>query len=215
MVKKNYYTIMIIIFLIMITGCNVFIKEDKQFSALKTEAIYSSLGYPGSSRDGINVIEEDKSGRLLYEFYGQNFANHYGITHVLVCQYIDYDKGLIYYYPENNFIIHLINEEASNEQLEQLKFLNDWDQEINLSKCISKKIGTYKEIDDELEISNIFDNLNIDIDEQYKKIILCDSDKNGLQLYAVKIAKDEQNYKILFTVLSQLSKKRKNKGANI
>ena len=196
MVNKNYFVIMIIILLMMITGCNVFIKEDKQFSALKTEAVYSSFGYPGFSRDGINVIEEDKNGRLLYEFFGQNFANHYGITHVLVCQYIDYDKNLVYYYPENNFIIHLINQETSYEQLEQLKLLNDWNQEIDLSKCISKKIDPYKEINDELEIRNIFDNLNIDIDEQYKKIILCDTDKNGLKLYAVKIAKDEQNYKI-------------------
>ena len=196
MVKNKYLIIMFIIFLIISTGCSVFSKEDKQFSALKTEAVYSSFGYPGFARDGIKVIEEDKNGRLLYEFYGQNSANHYGITHVLVCQYIDYDKGLVYYYPENNFIIHLINKEVSYEQLEQLKLLNDWNQEIDLSKCISKKIGTYKEINDELEISNIFDDLNIDIDEQYKKIILCDTDKNGLKLYGVKIAKDEQNYKI-------------------
>ncbi len=197
MVKKNYLVLFIIIpLLILITGCSVFFKEDKQFNALKTQAVYSSFGYPGFARDGINVIEEDKNGRLLYEFDGQNFANHYGITHILVCQYIDYDNGLVYYYPENNYIIRLIYEETPHEQLEQLKLLNDWDKEIDLSKCISRKIGEYKKINNETEISNIFDNLNIDIDEQYKKIILCDTDRNGLKLYAVKIAKDEQNYKI-------------------
>lgn len=197
MVKKNYLVLIItILLLILITGCSVFFKEDKQFNALKTQAVYSSFGYPGFARDGINVIEEDKNGRLLYEFDGQNFANYYGITHILVCQYIDYDNGLVYYYPENNFIIRLIHEETPHEQLEQLKLLNDWDEEIDLSKCISRKIGEYKKINNETEISNIFDNLNIDIDEQYKKIILCDTDKNGLKLYAVKIAKDEQNYKI-------------------
>lgn len=194
--KLIIMTPLLLIIIIFITGCNVFVKEDKQFSALKTEAVYSSFGYPGFARDGINVIEIDINGRILYEFYGQNFANHYGITHVLVCQYIDYDKGLVYYYPENNFMIYKINEEPSNEKIEELKLLNDWNKEIDLSRCISKKIGAYKKINDELEISNIFDNLNIDIDEQYKKIILCDTDKNGLKLYAVKIAKDEQTYKI-------------------
>ena len=197
---RLYILIILLILLIILIGITYifgfYIKEDKQFSALKTEAVYSSFGYPGFARDGINVIEIDENGRVLYEFDGQNFANYYGITHILVCQYIDYDNGLVYYYPENNFIIRLIYEETSHEQIEQLKLLNDWNQEIDLSKCISKKIGTYKEINDELEISNIFDDLNIDIDEQYKKIILCDTDKNGLKLYGVKIAKDEQNYKI-------------------
>ena len=182
--------------IILFTGCSLLLKEDRQFSALKTEAIYSSFGYPGFARDGANVIEIDKKGRILYAFDGQNFANHYGITHILVCQYIDYDNGLVYYYPENNYIIRLIYEETPHEQLEQLKLLNDWDKEIDLSKCISRKIGEYKAINNEPEIIHIFDNLNIDIDEQYKKIILCDTDSNGLKLYAVKIAKDEQNYKI-------------------
>lgn len=197
---RIYISIIVIILLIVFIGIaaifNFYFKEDKQFSALKTEAVYSSFGYPGYARDGINVIEIDEKGRVLYEFDGQNFANYYGITHILVCQYIDYDNELVYYYPENNFIIRLIYEETPHEQLEQLKLLNDWNQEIDLSKCISKKIGAYKKINNELEIVSIFDNLNLDIDEQYKKIILCDTDKNGLKLYAVKIAKDEQNYKI-------------------
>ena len=197
---RIYISIIVIILLIVFIGIaaifNFYFKEDKQFSALKTEAVYSSFGYPGSARDGINVIEIDENGRVLYEFDGQNFANYYGITHILVCQYIDYDNELVYYYPENNFIIRLIYEETPHEQLEQLKLLNDWNQEIDLSKCISKKIGAYKKINNELEIVSIFDNLNLDIDEQYKKIILCYTDKNGLKLYAVKIAKDEQNYKI-------------------
>ena len=195
--KKIYlYLIIFVPLIILFTGCSLLVTEDRQFSALKTEAIYSSLGYPGFARDGANVIEIDKKGRILYTFDGQNFANHYGITHILVCQYIDYDKGLVYYYPENNFMIHRINEEPSNEKIEELKLINDWNRELDLSKCISRKIGEYKKTNNETEISNIFDNLNIDIEEQYKKIILCDTDRNGLKLYAVKIAKDEQNYKI-------------------
>jgi len=200
--KKNYlYLIIFVPLIILFTGCNLLLKEDRQFIALKTEAIYSSFGYPGFTRDGANVIEIDKKGRILYTFDGQNFANHYGITHILVCQYIDYDKGLVYYYPENNFMIHRINEEPSNEKVEELKLLNNWNQEVDLSKCISRKIGEYKKINNETEISNIFDTLNIDIDEQYKKIILCDTDRNGLKLYAVKIAKDEQKYKIFAFML--------------
>jgi hypothetical protein len=42
-----------------------------------------------------------------------------------------------------------------------------------------KKIGTYKEINDELEIGNIFDDLNIDIDTQYNNI-------NELNVYSKK-----------------------------
>ena len=201
MVKKIYYLVITIFLITLITGCNVFIKEDKQFSALKTEAVYSSFGYPGYARDGVNVIEEDKNGRILYEFYGQNFANHYGITHILVCQYIDYEEELVYYYPENNFEIYLINEQISYEQIEQLKALNDWDKDIDLSRCISKQIGEYKEMNNELKIANIFDALNIDIEQKYKKIILCDTDKNGLKLYAVKLAKDEKTYKIFAFML--------------
>jgi hypothetical protein len=150
-----------------------------QNNALRTEAVYSSFGYPGYVTDVIELAEMDEHGRILYRFWGHGFANYQNITHILVCQYIDYDKGLVYYYPETNFIIHLINEEVSYEQLEQLKLLNDWNKEIDLSKCISKKIGTYKEINDELEIGNIFDDLNIDIDTQYNNI-------NELNVYSKK-----------------------------
>ena len=38
---------------------------------------------------------EDEYYAAKYEFDGQNFANYYGITHILVCQYIDYDNGLV------------------------------------------------------------------------------------------------------------------------
>ena len=205
MVKKINLKVIVISILIslisFIIGCDSFFKEDKQFSALKTEAVYSSFGYPGFSKDAINVIQTDEEGRMIFEFYGQNFANYYGITHVLVCQYIDYEKDLVYFYPQGNFKIRLINEETTNEQIEQLKIANDWGKKLDLSKCISRKIGEYKKINKEQEILSVFENLNIGIEIKYSKIILCDTDKNGLKLYAVKLAENEQNYKIFAFML--------------
>ena len=55
MVKKINLKVIVISILItlisFIIGCDSFFKEDKQFSALKTEAVYSSFGYPGFSKD--------------------------------------------------------------------------------------------------------------------------------------------------------------------
>lgn len=177
------YLLLFAIFLISLSSCFLS-SESIEFEALCTQGIYSTFGYPGFYYDGVNIMERDESGRILFEFYGTN-TSAFSVDHLMICQYIDYDKEYVYYYPINNLLISE-NSEYFEEDIEQLKLNNDWDKDIDLSKCIRKKIDRYKSTTWPSYVQEIFDKHNPIEYKCYYKIFLCDRDKNGLELYAGK-----------------------------
>ena len=163
--------IIIIILLCCFYGCGS--NEPFQYSgndvALYTEAIYSILGADGiqeGSRRNINpsvfILEEDSYGRILFGYYeGSLMRKHQ--TFLLISQRTE--EEFVYYYPDYNFLIVNNEDKRQNtsaeygvdkqswwesapfvDQIAELKAANDWDQEVDLNKCI-KQIVTHRKKD--------------------------------------------------------------------
>lgn len=108
-----------------------------RINALKTQAIHSAFGYNGYPYDGAFIKETDDYGRILFEFDGHNSATYY-LHHLMICQYIDYIGKYVYYYPKNS-VITIKGFDFTESSIEKLKEDNDWNKEVDLSKCIKKK----------------------------------------------------------------------------
>ncbi len=138
---------------------------------LYTEAIYSILGADGM-RKGLHgyldifldVIDQDEYGRRLFA-YSEGFIINSYPSFLFVSQKTE--NGMVYYYPDYNFIISdesqsSQDEEVSSEnandkqkswwkldfpdnQIDELKQVNDWGKEINIEKCISQVVVQQKE----------------------------------------------------------------------
>lgn len=202
---KLILSIIIVIFSLLVTSVGVkYYKEEREKNALKSQAIYNAFGYDGYAYDSVWIEETDDKGRILYGFSGYNEATFSGLVHYMVCQYIDYKHNYVYYYPINNIFTYRINEEFifSSELSNNLKEKNDWNKEIDLSKCVKRKIDKYKENKfNRNEIESIFEEYVLfkykQIDEKeinnnyYSKCWLLDVDKNGLELYAYKLKNNE------------------------
>lgn len=186
----------------LLTSCTTYNKQNIEINALITESIYSAFGYNGYARDGVQIIEKDIKGRILYTFYGTNPATFYGLAHTFVCQYIDYQDNYVYYYPIDNFFIHEISETSENIEVIDLKEKNDWNKNLDLSKCVKKKINRYKEKINTKFVEDIVEDFYYDDRDHYYKIWLCDTDKNGKELYSIKLAYSEEEYYIFALIIN-------------
>ena len=109
------------------------------------------------------------------------------------------EHKLPYYYPEDNVIFIDSYYEYSDKEAELIKEKNDWNEEIDLSKCIKKKIGTNKINIQNDYIGNIVSEHYPDKGKYNEKIFLYDIDKNGIEIYAVKLWRDYEE--ICFIVI--------------
>lgn len=145
-------------FLMILTGC---VSCYKGYSGnnpdLYTVAINSVLWNKGNSDladkfcdSEIKVLEEDEFGRILYTYY-EDYYSGGGISFssLIVSQYsVD---GYVYYYEDCNYVIKEQEryapklEEFSPEEIDNLKKANDWDKELDLSKCVKKQIVRNKQ----------------------------------------------------------------------
>ena len=142
-------------------GCGS--NEPFQYSgndvALYTEAIYSILGAKGFEHTShgltnpdVSILEEDTYGRILFCYYEGSVMEDMRIF-LLISQRTE--DGFVYYYPDYNFLIlnkeDLIQDGIVDrswweiDQVEELKVANDWDQEIDLNKCIKQIVTRKKE----------------------------------------------------------------------
>ena len=147
--KKCIIRIIIFIILIIIvistTSCiNVHgYSDDYQgdYPELYSIAINSVLGARGYLNDGrgprsseITIMEEDSFGRKIFLYFEMKMISTYSlhISQTINDQYA-------YFYPDFNFISGP-TDEFSEEAIEALKRKNDWDMEIDLSKCVKAEI---------------------------------------------------------------------------
>lgn len=125
--------------------------------ALYTEAVNSLLGINGFFDDPsladskIEILETDANGRVMYGYLESN------IIAVLIAQ--KSDAHYIYYYPDFNFISNSEPKVACNvynctecfdeyvknhfteENIKDLKELNDFSKPFNEDKCVKKQIS--------------------------------------------------------------------------
>jgi hypothetical protein len=148
--KKYFFASIVIFFLVCtLTGCQ-FTGYKGEFPELYTVAVNSLLGMKGYHSHGdaiIKLIEEDTFGRKLFSYYedsyyGEGWPNSFSY---LICQKIDGEY--VYYYADYNFISKEWNGlevPFTDEDIGDLKMLNDWGKEINEEKLTQVEISRKK-----------------------------------------------------------------------
>ena len=118
-------TIMLIVTAATLTGC-FFYRENPypyrgEYKELYTAAIYSipdAVGYmhhgEGAYNSAICVWEQDDYGRTLFS-YCEDYSDQ--IFGLVVCQ--SYDETNVYFYPDDNYILTLIESEYCYEGVEK------------------------------------------------------------------------------------------------
>lgn len=151
--KKNFFTTRILaicfaLVTVFFTGCFYNFTYRGEYPDLYTVAINSILwnrGYSqyieSTAQPGIKILEKDDYGRTLYIYYEAGDAE----TNLVISQYSEEDY--VYYYEDFNFLQkenRIAQEGFSQEEVDYLKSLNDWGKEIDLEKCVKKRITNKK-----------------------------------------------------------------------
>ncbi len=118
---------------------------------LYTAAIHSILWNNGHSYSAdremdstIEVLEQDDFGRVMFVYFEKYYSGgELSFSALIISQYST--NKHVYYYEDYNFLIlkqelYRNDNQFTKEDCEKLKFLNDWNKEPNLSKCVSKEI---------------------------------------------------------------------------
>ncbi len=165
--KKIINFIFVTFILIVLVGCYDGYSGD--YPNLYTVAINSVLWNNGNSYSAdwytdpkIEIIDEDRYGRTMFTYYEKHYAGaDMSFSSLVICQHSNEKE--VFYYEDVNYIIKQQPETGNieylndfeEEEIEQLKIANDWNQKINLDKCIKKEITKDKpDIPHEKEIKN-------------------------------------------------------------
>ena len=108
----------------------------------------------------IEVVDEDDYGRIMFTYYEKYYkGSKLSFSALIICQ--GSNEREVFYYEDINYIVKeqdmssLNLEKFSEEEIEHLKTVNDWNKEINYNKCVRKEITKSKpEVPDEKEIKN-------------------------------------------------------------
>lgn len=136
-----------------------------------TVAINNLIGAYGNWNTILGLIEEDHYGRSMYYYWNaadeiitdDKLESNMPIARGSVLIYQKTDSSLVYFYPDYNFISFPVDsswdmetlekgltnkdycdrilQAVSEDDLERLKTLNDWNKPIDERKCISLEIG--------------------------------------------------------------------------
>ena len=132
---------------ISFAGCNLNKTYKGEYPDLYTVAINSILWNAGYSQQietteqpEIEILEKDDYGRTLYTYYETSRAE----KNLVISQYSEEDY--VYYYEDFNFLQKEGRRTAfSEEESDYLKSLNDWGKELDLDKCVKKRIVRKKQ----------------------------------------------------------------------
>ncbi|XMB73076.1 hypothetical protein RJI07_03970 [Mycoplasmatota bacterium WC30] len=174
--KKSFLSGIAISAIVLVIGATFFLfyifadyeGYDGDNKDLYTEAIFSLIGNRGYFLDGeilddpeIIVIEEDNYGRTMFSYVESNDISSYSY---LIAQKSDPDY--VYFYPDYNFISSEYDywnnqdkEMFTDDEINELKLLNDWDLPLDESKMVHFEITTLKEKPETAIEEEVFENL--------------------------------------------------------
>ena len=148
--KKKLSLFLTIVICLNMFGCSRPPYKGKH-QGLYTVALHSLLWINGLSYQtdllcdpNIQILEQDSYGRVLFTYTEKKFAD-FSFSCLLVSQ--KEDGNYVYYYADYNFL--LVKKEDSNsdecvafsnDDIERLKVMNDWERELDLNKCERKLI---------------------------------------------------------------------------
>lgn len=218
--RKIISILLLILINFSLTGC--FINKENPFpykgayKELYTTAIYSipnAVGYmhhgEGSYNSDIYIWEQDDYGRTLFS-YCEDYGNK--VFALVIMQ--SYDDTNAYFYPDINYRLTYIDSEYKYEGVDedylmnktkdfylenkdQLKSINDWNQSLDKSKCVSYLITDYKVLDkniiklDEIQCNEILNEYTKTLnfvnpnDNPYRYSSILQSDSTGKVLHEI------------------------------
>ncbi len=149
----------------------------------------------------IELIDEDNYGRKMFTYREKYYAGG-GISFsaLIVCQHSN-DKE-VFYYEDTNYVVKEQDKysqklkEFEYQEIENLKLVNDWNKEINYSKCIRKELSKSKSnIPDEVKVKNQIVNEFSLINGKYSMFIdyLTENSSNSNYIMYGHIRKNEQD----------------------
>lgn len=178
------------------TGCRDTHRHYGEYPEYFSIAINSLLGVSGGESDKIEVLEQDSNGRILFLFTTNMwFGDKNGLCSLMICQKTD--EKYAYFYPDYHFVLANTKEEFTKERTENLKIINDWNQEMDDKKLTKVKIERTKDIDNYAgsQKTKIFEDKDL-VDFEIENIIMTrlgvDKEKRGL--YYVDFTDKEHNY---------------------
>lgn len=150
----------VVFFLIVCVLCSFFCfygckkQYSGEYADLYTVAINSLLWNRGMSTvtdklcdPDIQILETDTYGRVLFKYTEKSFNQDISFSSLLILQAKNEDS--VYYYEDDNFICkekksynNTVDFEA--QEIENLKKVNDWNQDVKIDKCIKKEICYFK-----------------------------------------------------------------------
>ena len=135
--KKHYIFFIVVICITILTSCWSIERPNSIYNTNRPDlfsvAINNVFGIEASKWDELSILEEDSQGRVLFEYCSD--ANSYPngrIYVILICQQSD-DK-YAYYYDNYCFFVVAKESEITDEKINTLKELNDWDENLNNDK---------------------------------------------------------------------------------
>lgn len=97
----------------------------------------------------IEIIDEDNFGRTMFTYYEKYYkGSNISFSTLIICQ--SSNEKEVFYYEDINYIVKeqliysQIIEKFSDEEIEYLKLINDWNKKINYDKCVRKAITNNK-----------------------------------------------------------------------
>jgi hypothetical protein len=189
---RRFMSIMITLFLL--SACDDFVLYKGSYPELHSIATHSLLGVFGFESNEIFIMEKDEWGRTLFAFVGSSVYTDEYIIAVLIAQ--ETTKTHSYYYDTYNFIVKecpnyvkygdintdFVEQYFTNEEIQQLKTMNDWDHPIQNNLLFEIKITRRKV--DKISTSKkraAFDRITDNYNDQ--DCVPLATDRNGLTLY--------------------------------
>lgn len=129
------------------------------------------------------ITETDEYGRIQFSFYTGNIMG--------VCIMQKHDDKYVYYYDNVCYLVSEQFKEPTVEELDYLREINDWNQPLDESKMIERKliestlyIRTIRNLERK-ELLRIFYSTMTDNEKYMTFVGLCDSSQTGQDLYFV------------------------------
>lgn len=228
---KKLLLMVMLIFTICLTSCNYkgYSGNHSNLFSAATNSVLFLNGYSWKADykcdPRIEIIEEDNYGRTLFSYYEKYYKGaNISFSALIICQSSN-EKEVLFYEDINYLIkeqrLYSKNTETfTDDEIENLKLVNDWNKEINYDKCVRKEITKIKEkiphekeikkqIIDKFDLNNekyllFMDYLTSNVDES-KYIIygyISQTDKDGI--YFVGIVELDVSIKLNTIILSNV-----------
>lgn len=154
--KKTIILTLLIFSSFSFVSCDFFFEYSGKDSGLFYEIAFSVAGIENKDINPIRIIETDDYDRSLYYMdvdYFQVGGCVGNFMAILIAQQLTDDT--VYYYEDVNYILIDLSGRTSDEsnidildqnqdRIDNLKAINDWNEELDLSKCYTKPANDFE-----------------------------------------------------------------------